>query len=175
MRAQKYIIPEGPVVRGQARLGALALCAARGTAQTPEHFLVRIGLIFLHFPPRSCNEYRPTNIQCRRDLVLVLTCTLKCIKVNVHFYILLMLNHIDKVPATFHENSIETHPVLTAAVKPLPTLAHICALRPTGAHAVHSVARSLMHALKRKKREPLIPIISDGISECRQTLGRLLV
>ncbi|EZA51641.1 hypothetical protein X777_08825, partial [Ooceraea biroi] len=61
---------------------------------------------------------------------------------------------------TFHQNAIETHPVLTGTVKALPTLAHVSALRPTGAHTVHSASRSLVHALREpKKKEFFILII----------------
>jgi len=53
---------------------------------------------------------------------------------------------------TFHENPIETHPVLAAAVKALPTLAYVRALRPTGAHAVRPAGRALIDALKSGKK-----------------------
>lgn len=54
---------------------------------------------------------------------------------------------------TFDENPIETHPVLAGTVKALPTLAHVRALGPPGAHTAHSATGALIDALEIPKGE----------------------
>lgn len=61
---------------------------------------------------------------------------------------IIMINKVGIL--TFDENPVETLPLMTDAVKALPALAHVRALRPTGAHAVfvHSTAGALIQALE---------------------------